>query len=235
MRDTTFLYELKDPRTGETRYLGKSDNPFKRLKQHLQNRKKIPVSNWIKKLRNLGFVPHMELLDEISVSRWQFWEQEYIRVFRSIGVRLLNLSEGGESPMSGKTHSLEAKEKIRLAGIRRKPSLESRLNMSRAQRGNTHNLGNKLSESTKEKISHALSGNTNGAGHTYVRSSEWRAKQSASHLGKKLSEEHKKKIGASNLGRVGAFLGKKFSTEHKQKISDGLKAAHAAKKGSRVI
>lgn len=95
---TTFIYTLSDPRTGEVRYLGKSDNPFARFKKHLI-RAKISDTHkncWILGLRGLGLIPHMELLDEVPDSEWQFWEQEYIRVFQAIGIRLVNGTDGGD-------------------------------------------------------------------------------------------------------------------------------------------
>lgn len=42
-------------------------------------------------------------------------------------------------------------------------------------------------------------------------------------MGRKLSEEHKRKIGESNKGRSTWATGKKFSDEHRRRISEGRK------------
>jgi len=155
---------MNDPRTGECRYVGKADNPFVRFKKHLHSTKKTPVSCWIRSLLSQGLTPHMDLLDEVPVSQWGFWEREYIRVFRAVRVPLLNLSEGGEglgsgenNPRFGKKNSAQANEKNRKA-----------------------HLGKSVSPEAREKISASKKGKR--------LSSEVCAKMSASHMGKPWSE-----------------------------------------------
>lgn len=155
---TTFLYTLNCPKTGEIRYVGKADNPFVRYYMHLRewrwakNRKTNHRNTWIKSLHAEGLVPHMELLDEVPMSQWEFWEREYIRVFRAIGVNLTNGSDGGEcgprmcgpaNPMFGRTltHrtgvklSPETIEKIRRANTGKRHSPEARKNISNGHLG----------------------------------------------------------------------------------------------------
>ena len=55
------------------------------------------------------------------------------------------------------------------------------------------------------------------------RSAETRRKMSGAKKDKKLSEEHKKKIGLAMEGKPGPNKGKKFSAEHKKKISEAAK------------
>ena len=52
-----------------------------------------------------------------------------------------------------------------------------------------------------------------------------RAKLSAAHLGKTLSEEHRAKIGAAKCGEKSPWYGKTFSEEHRAKLS----ASHRGK------
>ena len=61
------------------------------------------------------------------------------------------------------------------------------------------------------------------------RSLEWREKQRHARLGKKLSEEHRKKISEGHKGLSNGMLGKKHkpSTIEKMRASHALRAAHA--------
>lgn len=169
MSDTTFIYALNDPRTGETRYLGKSDFPKRRFQKHLRIAHKARNHRecWILSLLNLGLHPVLEVVDEIPTSQWQLWEREYIRVFRAIGFDLTNGTDGGEgtallgekNPMFGKPLAPEHREKIRAAKVGRpgtrlgiKHSPESREKMRLAH------LGKKLSPETCEKMRKAKTG-----------------------------------------------------------------------------
>ncbi len=54
-------------------------------------------------------------------------------------------------------------------------------------------------------------------------SKESKIKMSEAHKGVKLSEEHKRKIGLSQIGRIGPMVGKTHSKESKKKTSEALK------------
>lgn len=192
---TTFLYTLSCPTTGAIRYLGKSDNPFKRFKQHIwdADRRKSHKNNWILSLRAQGLKPWMELLDEVPVTEWQFWEREYVRVFRAIGLKLTNLTAGGEGRNGDKVSSAtRLKMSIAHSGDKnsffgKHHSLETRERLRRS------NEGKCLSGVTKEKIG------ISGIGRRH--SPEARAKIGAAHLGKPLSSEHRVKLSVSHLGK----------------------------------
>lgn len=142
---TTFIYVLNCPFTGKIRYVGKSDNPFKRFHRHLSEDKSECAykRNWIKSLKSRGQVPIMDIIDEVPKSEWAFWEKEYIRLFRALGFPLVNTSEGGEggqhyqlteasrrkhadsirgekSPHWGKKFSAETRKKMSLARLGKK-------------------------------------------------------------------------------------------------------------------
>jgi len=188
MNDTTFIYALNDPRTGECRYVGKADNPFKRFKKHLLGAATSSTHKncWILGLKAMGLTPTMDILDEVPKSQWQLWESEYIKVFRMVGVRLTNLVEGGlggGGPMSGKRHTEETRRKQSLAKLGKRYSPEARARMSAAKKGHKYGVGRAVSEET-------------------------RLKQSLSHLGrpspnrgKTLSLETREKISAAKKGR----------------------------------
>ncbi len=152
MLGTTFIYALNDPRTGECRYIGKSDNPEKRLGRHLTAKLKTPVSCWIKSLLSLGLRPGLQVLEEVPTSQWEFWEREYIRVFRAIRVSLLNL-EGGGNGGSNSPKRPEHREKLRRANLGRVPSAAHRAKTSTSLMGiKNPQWGKPHSSETKEKI-----------------------------------------------------------------------------------
>lgn len=172
MRATTFLYTLNCPLTGEIRYLGKSDNPFKRFKGHLElaHVKQSHKNSWILSLRAQELKPWMELLDEAPVAEWQFWEREYIRVFRAIGIKLTNLTEGGDGSL-GHQASTETRQKMRAS-----------------------HKGHRTSTETRNKIRSSLKGRP--------RSLEICEKLSVSHIGKSHSADTKRKMSVSRTGKA---------------------------------
>lgn len=167
---TTFIYSLSDPETGKIRYIGKTKEPEKRFKAHIQNYKKqnTHTACWIHSLQKQGFKPVFEILDEVPDAEWAFWEKEYIRVFRCFG-GLTNHTDGGEGvcghikstktiekwrkSMVGKPCSAETREKIRGALLslhrRYRPSLSARENMIKAGKARR---GFKHSAESKEKM-----------------------------------------------------------------------------------
>ena len=66
-------------------YLGKTNEPSRRLKEH-----KV----------NLGKNIHIEVIDEVEEDEWIFWEQWWIEVFNNWGIQLLNKNKGGGGPIS---------------------------------------------------------------------------------------------------------------------------------------
>lgn len=95
---TTFIYALCDPKSHIIRYIGKSNDPEKRFKKHLTAsiKAKTHLGNWLQLLNSIGLRPTLEILDEVVYSQWEFWEREYIRVFRAIGMDLVNTTDGGD-------------------------------------------------------------------------------------------------------------------------------------------
>ena len=94
----TYIYALIDPRTDEIRYIGKADDPFKRLKGHLKFSRlgcNSHKNNWIKSLIKIGLIPALKILEKVPYSEWEQKEQHYIKLFKS---NLTNLTDGGEGP-----------------------------------------------------------------------------------------------------------------------------------------
>ena len=197
----TYIYSLNDPITNFPRYIGKANNPYKRFNQHMciTNNKTITHKiNWIKKLKNNGLKPVLEIIDEINLDEWQFWEQFYITLYKSWGFNLTNDQLGGNG--CGKM-SLETKIKIgnanRISLKGKKLSITHKHNISKSNIGRIH------SQSTIDKIRNSNLGKNNG--NTF-------------RCGKKHSNETKRKISISKYGNTN-MLGKKHTDETKRKLS----------------
>ncbi len=114
--ETTFIYGLKDPRTDIIRYVGKTDDTDKRIISHIANREYRDTykDRWIQTLIRDGVSPDIEIIDEVSKDNWEFWEKHYIKLFKSLGAKLVNTADGGKGGVSA-----EVAEKISKARMGR--------------------------------------------------------------------------------------------------------------------
>jgi hypothetical protein len=99
-----FIYCLKDPRDYSVKYIGKSNNPKKRFKEHIKEskNKKTKKEKWINKLIMLNLEPILEILKEINTGEYVIWEPFYIKKFKQEGHKLVNDDENGFGTISGK-------------------------------------------------------------------------------------------------------------------------------------
>jgi hypothetical protein len=91
-------------------YLGKTNKPNRRLKEHKVNFNK-----------NIS----LEVIDEVEKNDWVFWEQWWIEIFNSWGIQLLNKNKGGGGP----NHQTEYSKKLigdKQKGIK-KPNVSNKL------------------------------------------------------------------------------------------------------------
>lgn len=99
MNKNTYIYSLEYPE-GNVRYIGKANNPNRRYKNHLSSslsRKEITLkSNWIYGLLNNREIPILNIIDEVDIKEWKFWESYYIYLYRSWGFDLKNGTFGGD-------------------------------------------------------------------------------------------------------------------------------------------
>jgi group I intron endonuclease len=117
MYRTVFIYALNHPVTGETRYVGKSKSPSRRLKEHLSKARRgkyenIHLGHWINKLEKEGLKPTLSILEECSVELWKDREKHHIAVFEN----LVNMNDGGIEPpdTTGRIKSDEERKKLSL-------------------------------------------------------------------------------------------------------------------------
>ncbi len=62
-----FIYALADPRTDEIAYIGITDNPYRRFKQHVSfDRSQGFKNEWIRRLQNEMLVPSLKILETVE-------------------------------------------------------------------------------------------------------------------------------------------------------------------------
>lgn len=215
---TTFIYALCEPGTRTVRYIGKANDPEKRFKGHIQDSIKLNshLGCWLRSLRSRGVTPNMVVLREVSYDQWEIAEERYIRLARGCGIKLLNLTDGGE----GITMTPEIRRKIgkanrgKLSAATRAASIAWSTGRPMSEKARiallTANTGRPCSEATRKAIGDAQRGEKN---HMFGRRGEnnpnFGRKQSPeaveknriARTGRKISQAHKNAIGNSHRGR----------------------------------
>lgn len=203
------VYTLLSTRNSEVRYVGQTTQRLaSRLRQHRSDanvRCTTPVRKWIAREEAAGFQIIITSVVEDAILHQT--EIELISQYRALGVRLLNVTDGGEGTI-GWHGNLGNK----------RPDLAER---NRAQAGKP---GRTLTDETKAKISAAHKGkkkphlaerNRAGAGkpgHKHTDAS--RAKIGAAHKGRRHSVESRQKMSTAKAGR-------KLSPEAIAKLREG--------------
>jgi hypothetical protein len=163
-------------------------------------------------------------------------ERERIAMWRSDGVDLANMTDGGEG-RAGIIVSLETREKLRKAHLGKPKSAEHCRHVSESKKGKApYRPGYVVSEATRQKMREKSLGQPSSV-KGIPRSAEVRAKISAAHKGKPSpmrgiprSAETCRKISAANMGRkMTAEQIAAMSARSKGKPwSDKRRAAHEA-------
>lgn len=80
------IYALVDPRDGVVRYVGVTDNPQLRLREHLQRKRKssVKLAIWLEDLAKVKLVPCFVFLDSIKTDTSYRVESEWIAHFEAI-------------------------------------------------------------------------------------------------------------------------------------------------------
>lgn len=97
----TFIYALVCPDSGSIRYIGKSDDPARRLQGHVsvetRRADESHKAHWIRKLQREGKRPTVRVIFRVhDEMRWQVAERFFISAARSFGLPLTNRTEGGD-------------------------------------------------------------------------------------------------------------------------------------------
>lgn len=128
------VYQLVDPRSGETRYIGMTSNEAQRRQRHRRGGEKTHCGRWKDALNAAGMEPVFDVIEvQESLEDAVAAEQYTIAIARSLGCDLTNLTDGGEGTL-GWTHTPEWKAKNRSIKLGRKASPETIERCRQAQR-----------------------------------------------------------------------------------------------------
>lgn len=94
---TTFIYALICPFEGNIKYIGKANNPIRRAKDHMFDIRGMTPEKieWVGKMRKHKKKPILEILDEVLIEEWEFWEGWWMAYFKSFGLKLINSNRAG--------------------------------------------------------------------------------------------------------------------------------------------
>jgi hypothetical protein len=206
MNTTTNIYAIRDNHW--IRYVGKTVHKIEvRLAQHLKAARdgdKSYRGNGIRKMLQEGRFPTISLL-EVVHGNGSKEEIKWIAYFRNHGIRIWNMTDGGE----GIADSTGEVVKKRMATRRANGTVNTQTPASAAKISATL-MGHPVSEETKNKIREARK-------HQVV-SKDTIEKMHAAVRGKSFSEEHKKKIGLGNKGKVRTLeMRKRYSLASKRR------------------
>ena len=136
---TTFIYGLYDPREPDIfRYVGKANNPQKRLLQHIKEAERVFVQkdDWIYSLLRLGISPEVKVIEEIRY-RYDFeWGDREILHIQNAAKRgrIYNMASGGEDRFSVSPWRVADKElDFRYRNWKKRPTPENQEGLWRAQ------------------------------------------------------------------------------------------------------
>lgn len=240
-----YLYEHRRVDSGMTFYVGKGCGDRAKSKQGRN-------AFWRRVVARAGGYSISIVAGGMTEDLAYLAEAERINQLRRLGVRLCNLTEGGEG-MTGHKHSAESKLKISRAQVGKKrpstsaalkgvpkseahrealskarigktASAETRAKLSRAQTGRpSAMLGKRHRPESRAKISAAMSGSGNPFyGRRHGEGS--RLKMSMVHAGVQLSSETKRKMSESRKGEKNPRFGVRISEEQKQRQIAALRS-----------
>lgn len=84
------IYGLRCPKTDDYKYIGKSSSGMKRPKAHLTYSHNESVNHWVAELREQGFCPLIDVIEECSEEDLQIKEQFWIQFYTAHGCKLMN-------------------------------------------------------------------------------------------------------------------------------------------------
>ncbi len=183
----TYIYGLYDPRDPKSpRYIGKADNPQKRLLQHIGRNKlsrRSKRGTWLKEMSGIGLSPIMCVLEQVPKALWQNAEREHIKRALDAGCCLVNATPGGEGVVNW-TDLLRQKISEGLKGKAKSPEHRKSMSMVR--------IGKPRSEEAERKTSETMRGKKFTKEHCERISESMKGKQLW--LGKTHSKETKERI-----------------------------------------
>lgn len=113
----TFIYSISDENS-IIRYIGKANNPKKRLYSHLREKSTKHKYNWLQSIIKRGHFPNIEVIDEVPSDEWEYWEQYWISQFKAWEFKLLNITKGGYCNSYKRSNETKAKMRKSKLGIK---------------------------------------------------------------------------------------------------------------------
>lgn len=192
------LYALCDPISGKMRYIGYSNAVKRRYRKHCRAVDHTHRDCWIRSLAKKGMTPSLKMLAVVGDH-----EIAVIAMLRRRGLKLTNGTRGGDGVI-GHTPSAETRAKISAAhaGKRLTEEQKAKLRVPKPPRTAEH----------RARLSAAH------AAMTEDQRRQRSERMSVAHKGRKLSDEHRKKLSIAHTGVKRA----PFSAEHRARLS----AAH---------
>jgi hypothetical protein len=173
-------------------YVGRSSSGLQRAAEHGKNwymkgREHYPVVCWINKLRSNNKEYEVVVLEKhTNVESLNEAERFYIAYFRSLGVAMLNCTDGGDG-ISGYAFSAETRAEMSRTRRGRPASEDTRRRLAVANKG--------------KKMSADAIARTRAAHLGKKRSAETCLRLAIAHRGKTLPATQRAKISAANLAR----------------------------------
>ncbi len=245
MSKKVYIYGLYHPETSELRYIGKAVDLNNRLWCHIRDAKggqRTHKAAWVRKLLSQGLKPVISVIWETTQEGWQVDEKACIAQAKQEGVRLTNLTGGGDG-IIGYSHSDETKKKLRKYNLENnvlppdwKGRKQSPEHIAKRVEARIKNDTYGHSEEAKKKISQKNTGKNMGNTHSlgYRHTDEWKEAQrkrssgkNNPNYGKKMSDEAKKKLSKAKLGI-------KASKETKAKMSVAYVKRERAKREDHI-
>lgn len=190
-----YIYALIDPKSDEIRYIGYTKNLGRRLSGHLTDKSSTHKTNWIKSLIKKKQRPLIEIIDEVSESEKNFWEQHYISLYKSWGVRLTNSTEGGDGGGRLGKKSKKSSLKKRRRTLKLKKKIPGYIAPSYRKKTRQEQLLTLTSESVRRKAVE-----TRRKNYSEWHSIETKKKISIGNKGKFVSEETRRKQSQKRKG-----------------------------------
>ncbi len=131
-----YIYGLIEPDTELIRYIGKSERPEERLRDHINDKSHCHRTNWIKSLKARELEPQLVIIEagrgEYS---WQVAEKYWIKYAKDNDWPLVNSTDGGDGVLN---LSGESKERMLKTWKGRKHKPESIVTIRIAVLGRHH-------------------------------------------------------------------------------------------------
>lgn len=163
------IYALCDPDSLAVRYVGKANDMRSRIRQHRWEAKSSKLHtrkvNWLRSLK--GREPVIMILAVVKHEEWEKSERYWITEMRNRGCALTNYADGGQtSPVEGKGHTLETKQKMREVCLKNGSRPPSRKGIPNSDEAKKKNRETHLRLGTKPP---AVGGWNKGIGRTHCR------------------------------------------------------------------